>query len=504
MAAVATPPRPIASDFDPDRSALGSALAGRDGQHLQPRKRRSVVLADAEASKTSRAAASGAASSSRHVGGKRAREDTHAWMGEVKEAKTFYPTAEEFANPFEYLSSIAEEASQYGICKIVPPVQAAVPASQLLKQQRFKFSTNVQGLGVQKRAKGGSPKKFFRSGRSYTLDQFQTMANQEMSKRFGASGNLTHQFVEREFWKEMGKQANPRKVEYGSDLEGSGFAKAEGRCQLADSAWNLTKFAKSGLSSLSPLKSSIPGVTEPMLYFGMLFSQFAWHVEDNFLNSINFHHMGAPKFWYGVPSSDAKKFDEIASEFVFHQDQTKGQDAEDRAAGNFIEKTTMFCPKVLVENGVSVYKIVQQPGEFVITFPQAYHGGFSTGFNLGEAVNFATRDWYEYGISAEKRYHRLRLSPVVSMEVSRRPHTHTGTHARTNTHADTDARAGPSAWHADAFPLKSFRSSCAQTTRRSSSARGNWSPARACRRLSEPRCRRSRTPSRPWANPRAG
>lgn len=37
-------------------------------------------------------------------------------------------------------------------------------------------------------------------------------------------------------------------------------------------------------------------------------------------------------------------------------------------------------------------RLQQHPGQFVVTFPKAYHGGFSYGFNCGEAVNFAVRD----------------------------------------------------------------------------------------------------------------
>ena len=39
--------------------------------------------------------------------------------------------------------------------------------------------------------------------------------------------------------------------------------------------------------------------------------------------------------------------------------------------------------------GVRVTRIVQKPGEFVVTFPRAYHAGFSNGFCIGEAANFA-------------------------------------------------------------------------------------------------------------------
>ena len=40
---------------------------------------------------------------------------------EIKEAPVYYPTIEEFRDPLKYIHSISIVASQYGICKIVPP-----------------------------------------------------------------------------------------------------------------------------------------------------------------------------------------------------------------------------------------------------------------------------------------------------------------------------------------------------------------------------------------------
>lgn len=70
---------------------------------------------------------------------------------------------------------------------------------------------------------------------------------------------------------------------------------------IARAHGSLTKF----------MPDDVPGVTSPMVYIGMLYSWFAWHIEDHELHSLNFLHTGAPKTWYAVPSDHAAQLEEI-------------------------------------------------------------------------------------------------------------------------------------------------------------------------------------------------
>ncbi|MCH99880.1 putative lysine-specific demethylase JMJ14-like, partial [Trifolium medium] len=65
---------------------------------------------------------------------------------------------------------------------------------------------------------------------------------------------------------------------------------------------------------------------------------------------------------------------------------------------------TQFSPSILKSEGVPVYRTVQSSGQFVITFPRAYHCGFSCGFNCAEAVNAAPYDWFVHGQNAVEIY----------------------------------------------------------------------------------------------------
>ena len=67
-----------------------------------------------------------------------------------------------------------------------------------------------------------------------------------------------------------------------------------------------------------------------------------------------------------------------------------------------------------VRAGVSVCHLLQQPGTFVITWPRAYHAGFSHGVNCAESSNFATPDWVQHARVANERYRRSGRLAVIS------------------------------------------------------------------------------------------
>lgn len=336
------------------------------------------------------------------------------WIDKIPECPVYCPTKEEFEDPLVYLQKIAPEASKYGICKIVSPLSASVPAGVVLmkEKERFKFTTRVQPL----RLAEWDMKDvitFFMSGRNYTFREFEKMANKVYARRYLSSGCLPATYLEREFWHEItcGKTES---VEYACDVDGSAFSSSPSD-QLGQSKWNLKKLSRLPKSVLRLLETAIPGVTEPMLYIGMLFSVFAWHVEDHYLYSVNYHHCGAAKTWYGIPGRAALEFEKAVRERVYARDILSA-DGEDGAFDVLLGKTTMFPPSILLQQNVPVYKAVQKPGEFIITFPRAYHAGFSHGFNCGEAVNFAIGDWFPLGLIASCRYALLNRVPLLPYE----------------------------------------------------------------------------------------
>ncbi|OQD72726.1 hypothetical protein PENDEC_c019G06070 [Penicillium decumbens] len=262
----------------------------------------------------------------------------------------------------------------------------------------------------------------FEDGGVYSLKQFQEKANEFKNRYFASKMPFdpvlnthrreTEDDVEAEFWKLVVDLHETVEVEYGADIHstthGSGFPTIE-RNPLdpySSDPWNLNVLPFYGDSLFRHIKSDISGMTVPWVYVGMCFSTFCWHNEDHYAYSANYQHFGATKTWYGIPGADAEAFESAMRAAV--PELFEGQ------PDLLFQLVTLMPPDKLRKAGVNVYAVDQRAGQFVLTFPQAYHAGFNHGFNFNEAVNFAPADWEPWGAAGVERLQAFRRHPCFS------------------------------------------------------------------------------------------
>uniref|UniRef100_H2Y6C6 [histone H3]-trimethyl-L-lysine(4) demethylase n=1 Tax=Ciona savignyi TaxID=51511 RepID=H2Y6C6_CIOSA len=263
---------------------------------------------------------------------------------------------------------------------------------------------------------------FEQARKEYTLQSFGEMADAFKSEYFTKPVHMVPtEAVEREFWRLVGSLEEDLTVEYGADIHvienGSGFPRmcdAERRQlsseeeEYAKSGWNLNNLPVQEQSLLRSISGDISGMKIPWVYVGMCFSAFCWHIEDHWTYSINYMHWGEPKTWYGIPREDAMKFEQVMHDsapelFRHHPDLLH-------------HLVTTMNPATLMNKGVRVVRTNQCAGEFMITFPRAYHAGFNQGYNFAEAVNFCPADWVPVGRQCVAHYRKMKKTCVFSHE----------------------------------------------------------------------------------------
>ncbi|CAM0884225.1 unnamed protein product [Alopecurus aequalis] len=360
------------------------------------------------------------------------------WLRTLPLAPEFHPTEAEFADPIAYILKIEPAAAPFGICKVVPPC-AQPPRKTTLANLSRSFaalrgpSSDTPTFPARHQYVGGlCPRRarpaiqpVWLSARRYILQQFESRAaaaRRPLLARLGVPAAKRHHLSpldhEALFWCAAAAD-RPVTVDYASDMPGSGFSNPSPAARAAspqhqpahvgDSAWNMRVASRSPGSLLRFARDEVPGVTTPMLYVGMLFSWFAWHVEDHDLHSINYMHLGAAKTWYGVPRDAALAFEDVVRVHGYGGDVNALE-----AFATLGEKTTVMSPEVLVGLGVPCCRLVQNAGEFVVTFPGSYHSGFSHGFNCGEASNIATPEWLRVAKEAAIRRASINRPPMLS------------------------------------------------------------------------------------------
>ncbi|KAK2975102.1 hypothetical protein RJ640_018904, partial [Escallonia rubra] len=261
----------------------------------------------------------------------------------------------------------------------------------------------------------------FVPGKQYSVEAFKRVADRAKRKWFG-SVSASRVQLEKKFWEIVEGSVGEVEVMYGSDLDtsvyGSGFPRVNDQKppsigvevwdKYCATPWNLNNLPMLQGSMLRAVHNSIAGVMVPWLYIGMLFSSFCWHFEDHCFYSMNYLHWGEPKCWYSVPGSEAGAFEKVMRNSL--------PDLFDAQPDLLFQLVTMLNPSVLQEHDVPVYSVLQEAGNFVITFPRSYHGGFNFGLNCAEAVNFAPADWLPHGSFGAELYQLYHKAAVLSHE----------------------------------------------------------------------------------------
>lgn len=90
-------------------------------------------------------------------------------------------------------------------------------------------------------------------------------------------------------------------------------------------------------------------------------------------------HWGETKTWYGIPGGDAEKFEAAI--------RKEAPDLFETQPDLLFQLVTLMNPARLTAAGVRVFACNQRAGEFVVTFPKAYHAGFNHGVRRARRVN---------------------------------------------------------------------------------------------------------------------
>lgn len=157
-------------------------------------------------------------------------------------------------------------------------------------------------------------------------------------------------------------------------------------------AWTKTQRRLAGVPEISPIyplkgdkldhtKAVIPGIHTPYVYesassFG---ATFQIHAEDFRLASLNHLYKGR-KIWIVVPATDVDIAEKAlgrgsgCSQFMRH-------------------RAEFFFPDKLDKLGIPYRIVDQRPGETIVILPDSYHEGFSCGYTIAEAKNYADPAW---------------------------------------------------------------------------------------------------------------
>ncbi|XP_071938492.1 putative lysine-specific demethylase JMJ16 isoform X2 [Coffea arabica] len=306
----------------------------------------------------------------------------------LEEAPVFQPSEEEFKESLEYVARIRQKAEQFGICRIVPPPSWKPPC--LLKERNIwetsKFKTHIQLVsdlqdqGIKrnldrshKEAKIKRRRVWMRSSGDGSLNEISTDANEVQSE--------AESFISK-LGPELTLEAFNR---YADDFKRQYFCKRE---NAINSDANLTVHEDGWEPSVENVEGEYWRIIENPI-------EEIEKAEEHHLYSLSYIHFGSPKIWYVIPGGYCYRFERVVKKHLPHCLEHPEL---------LYKNISQLSPSTLTAEGIPVYRCVQYPGEFVVTFPAAYHSQFDCGFNCSETVNFAPFDWLPFGQHVVEMY----------------------------------------------------------------------------------------------------
>jgi jumonji domain-containing protein 2 len=259
------------------------------------------------------------------------------------EIPTVKLTENEYQNFYQFITKNLKKYSKFGLLKVVPPVEI-----------KPKMDFKVSSFYKQKFNKKGSCFKLHSNVKynDFTIEELREFCEQEPTSSPTSNIStltLDPNIIQQNYWSDL----QDTTAIYAADLPGSLFD------PLVENSWNISR-----LDNLLCCIPKIVGVNTSYLYFGASKSTFAFHLEDVDLYSINFLHFGQPKFWYVVPPFYRKKFEALACSLF---------PLEFKGCTDFLRhKNVLIPPHILEENGIPFNTVLQNPNEFIITFPNGF------------------------------------------------------------------------------------------------------------------------------------
>ncbi|KAH7517390.1 hypothetical protein FEM48_Zijuj09G0058500 [Ziziphus jujuba var. spinosa] len=376
----------------------------------------------------------------------------------LEEAPVFHPTGEEFKDIVQYIAKIRSTVEAYGMCRIVPPSSWKHPENKICENNMFvthiqridgvktpylenKISSPVEG---QKHKRKRSLKMglevvnghatylgevALKPGPEFTFKTFKKYADDFKGQYFCKSKVRNSDVCSTAFQKQWEPSVENIEGEYnrivvnpteeievlcGDNLDPNVFGgeypavtdplDASGYPENVNSGWNLNNLPRLPGSLLSFESHYTCPILMPRARIGMCFSSLHWvRFEDYFYVGINCLFLDSCPC---LPSCIAWiiKFEETMKNFVANISEPELR----------YRLAKQFSPSILKSEGIPVFRCVQNPGEFVLVLPGAYHSGFDCGFNHSEAAKFAPLDWLPHGQLAVENYQMLERKTSIS------------------------------------------------------------------------------------------